>query len=163
MKSESQKKQTNKNKNKNTFLQIFAENMLNFQTCNKNPRNMQFDLFVCLCFCFVLFVCLFFVFVCVFFFFLFFFHVSDYRNFWNTERWSVNQQFSIKQLFQLQKRVSKWRPLFVKNDFKNPRFCQKAPNFVYFGPYNFVQILPACRPNTYQIMYGETLDFQWQH
>ena len=28
---------------------------------------------------------------------------------------------------------------------------------MYFGPYNFVQISPACGPNTYQIMYGETL------
>ena len=42
-------------------------------------------------------------------------------------------------------------------------FCQKAPNFVWFGPCNFVQILPACGPNTYQIVYGETLDFQYQH
>ena len=28
--------------------------------------------------------------------------------------------------------------------------------------YDFVQISPACGPNTYQIMYGETLDFQCQ-
>ena len=42
-------------------------------------------------------------------------------------------------------------------------FCQKAQNFVQFGPYNFVQISPACGPNTYQIMYGDTLDFQSQH
>ena len=34
--------------------------------------------------------------------------------------------------------------------------CQKAQNFVYFLPYDFDQISPACRPNTYQIMYGET-------
>ena len=39
-------------------------------------------------------------------------------------------------------------------------FCQKAQNFKYFPPYNFVKILPACGPNTYQIMYGESLDFQ---
>ena len=38
-------------------------------------------------------------------------------------------------------------------------FCQKAPNFVQFGPYDFVQISPACGPNNYQIMNGETLDF----
>ena len=42
-------------------------------------------------------------------------------------------------------------------------FCQTAQNFVRlfvkFGLYNFVQISPACGPNTYQIMYGETLDF----
>ena len=34
-------------------------------------------------------------------------------------------------------------------------FCQKAQNFVQFGPYDFVQISPARCPNTYQIMYGE--------
>ena len=32
-------------------------------------------------------------------------------------------------------------------------FCQKDQNFVYFGSYTFVQISPACGPNTYQIMY----------
>ena len=42
-------------------------------------------------------------------------------------------------------------------------FGQNGQNFVYFGPYDFVQISPACGPNTYQIMYGETLDFQCQH
>ena len=42
-------------------------------------------------------------------------------------------------------------------------FCQKAQNFVWFGPYDFVQSSPACGSNTYQIMYGETLDFQSQH
>ena len=47
--------------------------------------------------------------------------------------------------------------------FKNPLFCQKAQNFVYFEPYDFVQISRACGPNTYQIMYGETLDLQCQH
>ena len=39
-------------------------------------------------------------------------------------------------------------------------FGHKAPNSVYFLPYNnFVQILPACRPNAYQIKYEETLVF----
>ena len=33
--------------------------------------------------------------------------------------------------------------------------CQKAQNFVWFGSYDFVQITPACGPNTSQIMYGE--------
>ena len=42
-------------------------------------------------------------------------------------------------------------------------FCLKASNFVYFGPYEFVQISPAYCPNTYQIIYGESLDFQRQH
>ena len=30
-------------------------------------------------------------------------------------------------------------------------------NFVlHFGPYDLVQISPACGPNTYQMIYGET-------
>ena len=29
-------------------------------------------------------------------------------------------------------------------------FCQKAQNFVWFGPYDFVPISPACGSNTYQ-------------
>ena len=37
---------------------------------------------------------------------------------------------------------------------------QKEQNFTYFGLYGFVQISPTSGPNTYQIMYGETLDFQ---
>ena len=45
---------------------------------------------------------------------------------------------------------------------KTPVFCQKAPDFMQFGPYNFVQISLACGPNTYQIMYGKTFDFQCQ-
>ena len=36
-------------------------------------------------------------------------------------------------------------------------FCQKVQSFVLFGPYEFVQISLACGPNTYQIIYGETL------
>ena len=60
------------------------------------------------------------------------------------------------------KSLPKWRQRFVKNGF-NPPFFQKAQNFVLFGSYNFVQISPACGPNTYQIMYGETLNFQCQH
>ena len=39
------------------------------------------------------------------------------------------------------------------------QICQKAKNRVYIGPYDFVQISPACGPNTYQIMYGLTSDF----
>ena len=42
-------------------------------------------------------------------------------------------------------------------------FCQRAQNLVLLGAYDFVQISPACGPNTHQIMYGETLDFQCQH
>ena len=46
--------------------------------------------------------------------------------------------------------------------------CQKIVNLffkknVWFGLYDFVQISPAFGPNTYQIMYLETLDFQCQH
>ena len=41
--------------------------------------------------------------------------------------------------------------------------CQKAQNFVWLGPYDFVQFSPACGPNIYQVMYRETLDFQCQH
>ena len=41
-------------------------------------------------------------------------------------------------------------------------FCQKGQNFEYFVPHDFVQISPACGPNVYQIMYGETLDFECQ-
>ena len=43
---------------------------------------------------------------------------------------------------------------------KNSRFCQKHHNFVHFGPYNLVHILPAYEYdlNTYQIMYGETFN-----
>ena len=57
-----------------------------------------------------------------------------------------------------QKRLSKWRQHFSKWLF----FCQKAQNFVHFVPYDFVTISPACGLNTYQIMYGETLDFLCQ-
>ena len=37
-------------------------------------------------------------------------------------------------------------------------FVKKVQNFVWFGPYDVVQILQACGPSTNQIMYGETLD-----
>ena len=40
----------------------------------------------------------------------FWFHVSNYRNFWNNERWkSCIKSFSIMKLFHLQKPLSKWR------------------------------------------------------
>ena len=47
-------------------------------------------------------------------------------------------------------------------------FRQKAQNFVYFEPLNFVQISTVGGPNTYQIMYAENLDLQrqrhqWEH
>ena len=37
--------------------------------------------------------------------------------------------------------------------------CLKDQSFVYFVSRDFVHISPACGPNTYQIMHGETLDF----
>ena len=42
-------------------------------------------------------------------------------------------------------------------------FCQKVQIFLWFGPYDFVQISAAWGPNTYQIMDAETLDFQCPH
>ena len=47
--------------------------------------------------------------------------------------------------------------------FSKLSFCHKAQNFAHFGPYDLVQILSVCGPNTYQIIYGETLDFQCQN
>ena len=41
---------------------------------------------------------------------------------------------------------------------KNLVFGQKVQNFVYFGPYDFVQISPACGTNIFKGMYGDTLD-----
>ena len=46
---------------------------------------------------------------------------------------------------------------------KNSRVLSKTLNFEHFEPYDLVQTSPACGPNTYQIIYGETLDFQCQH
>ena len=41
---------------------------------------------------------------------LFWFHVSNYRNVWNNERWkSCIKYLSIMKLFHLQKPLSKWR------------------------------------------------------
>ena len=49
-----------------------------------------------------------------------------------------------------------------KMAFKN--LSKKNPqNFVHIGQYDLVQISPACGTSTYQIMYGDTLDFQCQH
>ena len=42
-------------------------------------------------------------------------------------------------------------------------FCEKADNFVHFGPYDLVQTSVGCCPNTYQIMYGETYESPCQH
>ena len=69
---------------------------------------------------------------------------------------SANQKFAIKQLLQVQKRLTKWRRHLSKMVFKNYVFGQKAPHFVHFGPYDLLQILSACSPHTYQILHGET-------
>ena len=42
-------------------------------------------------------------------------------------------------------------------------FLLKSSTFLKFEPYDFVQISPICGPNTYHIMYGDTLDFWCQH
>ena len=77
--------------------------------------------------------------------------MSECRNFW-TLKDDIELILDIKQLFQSQKRLPKWRQHFAKIV---TQFLSKKPqNFVWFGP--------ACGPNTYQIMYGETLDFQCQ-
>ena len=46
---------------------------------------------------------------------------------------------------------------------KKPDLIVKKLKICLFGPYDFVQISPACGPNVYQQMYGETLDLQRQH
>ena len=69
----------------------------------------------------------------------------------------VFKTFNIEQLFQLH--LPKWCQRFLKNVFKRPGFCQKAQNPVFLGLKDFIQISPACGSNTYQIMYGSTLDF----
>ena len=57
-------------------------------------------------------------------------HVSDYRNFWSTERsfygsLEINRLALIKQLFPLQKRLPKWHQRFVKTGFQKPSFLSK--------------------------------------
>ena len=46
---------------------------------------------------------------------------------------------------------------------KGELFCQTAQNFVWFQPYDYVQISSECGPDAGEIMYGEILDFQCQH
>ena len=40
--------------------------------------------------------------------------------------------------------------------FNNPLFLSKNRFFLHFETYDLVQCSPACKPNTYQLMYGET-------
>ena len=55
---------------------------------------------------------------------------------------TLNDCFSYRNIFQ--NGVNALSKMVLKT-----RFCQKAQNFVQFGPYDFVQISPACGPNTY--------------
>ena len=59
-----------------------------------------------------------------------------------------------------QKRLPKWRQHLLKN--VQPFFAKQLKIFLYFLPHDFVKISLACGPNSYQIMYGETFDFQCQ-
>ena len=45
-----------------------------------------------------------------------------------------------------------------KMGLKELGFLSINSNFVHLGLYDLVQILPACSPIKYQIMYGETVD-----
>ena len=73
-------------------------------------------------------------------------HVSDYHNLaWKS---IVKHQGIVS----VTETSPKRRQFFSK--MLNLSFFQKVQNFVLFGPYNFVQISPACDPNVYQIVYG---------
>ena len=50
-----------------------------------------------------------------------------------------------------------------KIGLKNLGFCQKPQNCVHFEPHDLFQISPIFGPNTYQIIYRETLEFRCQH
>ena len=53
--------------------------------------------------------------------------------------------------------------IFLNDRFQKIRFLSKKHNFVHLGPYVLVQISLAYSPSTYQLMYGETLNFKCQH
>ena len=84
--------------------------------------------------------------------------MSDYRNFWNTERWYSSN--SLAQLFQLQKRLPKRRhaSMFCQKLFKKTRVVvclfvflfQKAQNFqVVFWTLQFCSNLTSMRYNIF--------------
>ena len=51
-------------------------------------------------------------------------------------------------MFMSQKRLPKWRQLFLKNGQSFFFFCQNAQNFIYPTIlWDFVQISPECGPN----------------
>ena len=63
----------------------------------------------------------------------------------------INKCFSYRNVFQNGEKA------LSKMVFKNVGFGQKAQNFLYFEPYDLVQISLARGPNRYQIIYGKTL------
>ena len=75
------------------------------------------------------------------------------------DRWNSilasNKCFSHRNVFQ--------NGVNTMSKIVNHFFVKKAQNFVWFRPYDFVQISQTCGPNTYQIIYIETFDFQCQH
>ena len=84
---------------------------------------------------------------------------------WFLEPWVIVVCVKINSLpfnkcFRFQKVLQNGANALSQNGFKNSVLCQTIRNFVHFGPYELVQISPACVPNTYQIMYEETLSFQ---
>ena len=91
-------------------------------------------------------------------------HVFDYHNFWKTEKWqSENSQFTIKCCFShrnvLQNCVnslSKIVYLFIYFFFLKLTFCT-------FRTLQFGSNFASMYSKYYQIMYGETVDFQCQH
>ena len=87
--------------------------------------------------------------------------MSDYRNFWTLKDGSLELIFYHQKIVSVTETSSKMASTLCQKMLTI--FCQKAQNFVWFGPYDYVKISPACGPNTYQIMYEETLHLQCQH
>ena len=84
---------------------------------------------------------------------------------WFLEQWKmIVFQIILKHWFTLYvtETSSKMVSALSQKQTKQNIFCQKAQNFVYFKPYNFVQISAVWGPNTSQIMYGKTLEVQCQ-
>ena len=92
-----------------------------------------------------------------FFFFFFFFFLTQKDGNLEINSLALNNYFSYRNV--VQNGVNALSEMVLKN----PGFCQKTQNFVYFGPYNFAQISPECGPYTCQIMYGEALHFRCQY
>ena len=75
--------------------------------------------------------------------------MTDYRNFWNNERWKPFEKYSKHHfLFHMQKLLQNG-----VNDISEMvniilRFLSKDQNFVQLGSSDFVQILQACSINS---------------